>query len=100
MARYDVYSDPRRTENLLLCVQSDLLDQFDTRMTIPLLPQRPPNTPVKKLNPVFIIDKRHYVMHTQLMLAVPASALKNRVANVADRRDDITGALDMLFQGF
>lgn len=100
MARYDVYRDPRGSENLLLCVQSDLIEQFDTRVAVPLIPQPPLNTPVKKLNPIFVIEDRRYVMHTQLILAVPASAFTNRIANVAEHRDEITAALDMLFQGF
>ena len=100
MARYDVYRDPRGSENLLLCVQSDLLDQFDTRMAIPLLPQPLQEPPLKKLNPVFIINDRSYVLFTQLMLSVPASALRVRVANAEAHRDEITAALDFLFQGF
>lgn len=100
MARYDVYRDPRGSENLLLCVQSDLFDQFDTRMAIPLLPQHPQRVPLKKLNPVFVIDGRRYVLFPQLMLSVPASALRERVANVEAHRDDIVAAVDFLFQGF
>lgn len=100
MARYDVYRDPRGSENLLLCIQSDLFDQFDTRMAIPLLPQHPQNAPLKKLNPVFIINDRRYVLFTQLMLSVPASALRVRVANVEAHRDEITAAVDFLLQGF
>ena len=100
MARYDVYRDPRGSENLLLCVQSDLFDQFDTRMAIPLLPQHSKNAPLKKLNPVLVIDDRRYVLFTQLMLSVPASALRMRVANVEAHRDEITAAMDFLFQGF
>lgn len=100
MARFDVYRDPRGSENLLLDVQADLLDQFDTRVAVPLLPHQPATAPVKRLNPVFIIDERRYVMHTQLMLAVPAGVLKVRVANLSLHRDEITAALDLLFQGF
>ncbi|RIK84488.1 MAG: plasmid maintenance protein CcdB [Hyphomicrobiales bacterium] len=100
MARYDVYRDPRGTENLLVCIQADLFDQFETRMVIPLLPERPPMTPLKKLNPVFTIEERRYVLHTQLTLSVPASALRVRIANIETHRDEITAALDFLFQGF
>lgn len=100
MARYDVYRDPRGSENLLVCIQADLFDQFETRMAIPLLPERPHMVPLKKLNPVFTIEERRYVLHTQLMLSVPASALRVRVANIATHRDEITAALDFLFSGF
>jgi toxin CcdB len=100
MAKYDVYRDPRGSENLLVSIQADLFDQFDTRMAIPLLPEQPHITPLKKLNPVFTIEERRYILHTQLMLAVPASALRVRVTNVEDHRDEITAALDFLCQGF
>jgi toxin CcdB len=100
MARYDVYRDPRGSENLLVSVQADIFDGLDTRMAIPLLPEHPRRTPLKKLNPIFVIDGKHYALYSQHMLAVPVSALRDRIANVSDRRDDITAALDLLFQGF
>lgn len=100
MARFDVYRDPRGSQNLLLCVQSDMFDEFDTRMAIPLLPKRPRSEPVNKLNPVLFVDKLPYILFTQLMLAVPAGAMRQPVANLAGHRDEITAALDFLFQGF
>jgi toxin CcdB len=100
MAKYDVYRDPRGSENLLVSVQSDLFDGLDTRLAIPLLPEHPNRTPLRKLNPVLVIGERRYALYTQHILAVPASALRERVANVGDRRDDITTALDFLYQGF
>lgn len=100
MARYDVYPDPRGGDNLLLSIQADMFDGFDTRMAIPLLPEHSRRTPLKKLNPIFVIGERRYVLYTQHTLAVPASALRTRIANVKDRHDDITGALYFLHQGF
>ena len=100
MAKYDVYRDPRGSENLLLCIQSDIFDQFDTRVAIPLLPEHPHRVPLKKLNPVFVIEERRYALYTQLLLSVPASVLKDRIANIRDRSDEITVALDFLYQGF
>lgn len=100
MARYDVHRDPRGSENLLVCIQADLFDRFETRMAIPLLPEQPHIAPLKKLNPVFKIEGRRYVLHTQLMLSVPVSALRMPIANIEANRDEITAALDFLFQGF
>lgn len=100
MAKYDVYRDPRGTENLLVNVQSDLFDGLDTRMAIPLLPEDPHRTPLRNLNPIFVIEERRYALYTQHMLAVPAPLLRDPVANVSDRRDEITAALDFLCQGF
>ncbi len=98
--RFDVFRDPRGTDNLLLIVQADDFDGLDTRLAIPLLPEHPRRRPITKLNPVFEIAGRGYVLYTQHMLAVPKQALKDRVANMWDRRDDITTAVDFLLQGF
>ncbi len=57
-------------------------------------------TPLKKLSPIIDIAGKRYALYTQLILSVPVSALRHHVTNIADRRDDITAALDMLFQGF
>ncbi|MHB2267479.1 CcdB family protein [Aliihoeflea sp. PC F10.4] len=100
MARYDVYRDPRGTDNLLVSIQSDVFDALDTRMAIPLLPERADRTALKKLNPIIDIAGKRYALYTQLMLAVPVSALREKVTNISGSRDEITAALDMLFQGF
>jgi toxin CcdB len=100
MARYDVYRDPRGSENLLLCVQADMFGALETFMAIPLLPEHPTRAPLKKLNPIFVVNAKRYALYTQLMLAVPTGRLREPIANLKDHRDEITGALDFLFQGF
>ncbi len=100
MARFDVFSDPRGTENLLVVVQSDDFERLDTRLAIPLLPEHPQRRPLGKLNPVFEISGRRYALYTQHMLAVPKQALGTRVTNIRDVRDQITVAINFLMQGF
>ena len=100
MAKHDVYRDPRGTENLLLCVQADVLDTLETRMTIPLLPDESKRKLIKKLNPIFEIAGKRYVLSTQYMLAVPVGALRERIGNLGNHRDEITAAIDFLHQGF
>ena len=100
MARFDVYRDPRGSDNLLLSIQADMFDGLDTRMAIPLLPEHPRRMPLKKLNPVFVVAGLRYTLYTQHMLAVPTNALRDHVANLSDHRDEITAALDFLYQGF
>ena len=99
MACYDVYPNPDG-EGWLLDVQSDLLTKTKTRVVIPLLPGETVPPPLKRLHPVFDIGGRRVVLATHLLAAVPGSMLRERTANLAARRDEITGALDMLFQGF
>lgn len=101
MPKYDVYRDPRGTENLLLNIQADLLDTLETRMTIPLLPEKATRVKlVRQLNPIFDIAGKRYVLATQHMLAAPANALRDNVGNVRDHADAITGAIDFLHQSF
>lgn len=100
MAKYDVYRDPRGSDDLLVCIQSNIFDEIDTRVAIPLLPEHPNRTPLRKLNPVFVIAGRRYALYTQMMLSVPASVLRDQVVNIAEHRDEITASVDLLFQGF
>ncbi len=98
MSKYNAYKNPDGN-GYLLDVQSDILEDMETRVVVPLLPASltPPAT---RLNPVFEIDGKDYIMLTQALAAFPASLLKSPVANFADRFDEITNALDMLFQGY
>lgn len=105
MARFDVFPNPgahANTSPYLLDVQSELLDGLDTRMVIPLrsiesfaqvkLPTR--------LTPVVYVTGREFLLETPKMGAVPKRILKSPVASLVDQREQITAALDFLFQGF
>jgi toxin CcdB len=98
MARFDVYEGAVGKGFLLDC-QSDLLDNFDSRVVIPLLPASGiPKT--SRLNPVFKISGKNYVMSTQLIFAIPTSALSAPLSSLSGEYDTITCAIDMLFFGF
>ncbi|MBZ9978795.1 plasmid maintenance protein CcdB [Mesorhizobium sp. B2-7-3] len=99
MPRYDVFAG-RVEDNYLLDVQSDLLDNFKTRIVVPLLPVATVPPPMRKLHPIFEINGRKLVMATHLIATVPASELVESRLNLAKHHDDIVAALDMLFQGF
>ncbi len=99
MARYDVY-DNAAGNDYLLDVQSDILDAMNTRMIVPLMAAKNAPKPASRLNPVFDINGKRYVMVTQFMAAVPVTILKTPTANFSLHSDQITNALDMLFQGF
>lgn len=99
MARYDVYDNPA-SSGYLIEVQADLLDDLNTRVVIPLVPYTPKLKVVRRLNPVFIISDKQFALFTHLMGTVPRARLGEPRMNLAKRHDDITAALDMLFQGF
>ena len=99
MPKYDVYSNPGGV-GFVVDVQADLLDQLATRVVVPLLPTTSAPIPARLLNPVIAINGDEYVMVTQFLSAAPSPPLGNPVANLSARADDISRALDMLFQGF
>jgi len=98
MARYDIYESD--SDTLLLDVQADLLDQLRTRTVVPLISYDKAPKPAQRLNPVFDINGKRYVMVTQFMAAVSVGELKTSVTNLTKEHDVITAALDMLFHGF
>jgi len=97
MARYDLYPDGG---NFLLDVQADQLDNLNTRIVVPIRLPHDGALPARRLNPVFEIDGRQYVMVTQFASAVRSSGLDEPVGSLGHYHDRIVAALDMLFQGF
>lgn len=99
MAQYDLFADPSGS-GYLLDVQSDLLEGLNVRAVVPFLPQGHAPIAASRLNPVFEIEGATHLMMTQYIAAVPASILKAPVADLSEKFDAITAALDMLFHGF
>lgn len=98
MAQFDLYT-MRSSGTLVLDVQSELLDPLNTRVVIPVLPVENGLKPAKRLNPVFRIADQDRMLATQFLAAVPVTELGQAIDNLADKRDDVTAALDMLYQG-
>ncbi len=99
MAKYDVYVGVGGI-GYMIDVQSEILDGLNSRVMVPLILMDDAPMPAKRLNPVFMIDGVNHVMVTQFLASVPPSILKDTVGNLSDRHDEITNALDMVFQGF
>lgn len=99
MPRHDVHPAPEG-RGYLLDVQTDLLGGLNTRVVVPLMPKDAAPEPARLLNPVFELESERHVMATQFLSAVPMGVLRPPVANLSARSDEITRALDMLFQGF
>jgi toxin CcdB len=99
MARYQVFRG-RDTEGYLLEVQNDLLDDLNVRVLVPLMFPEDAPKPAHRLNPVFEIDGRRVIMVTQYLSAAPVAELGPLAGNLRVNDNEITEALDMLFQGF
>lgn len=97
--RYNLYLNPSGP-GYLLNVQADIMQPFNTRVVVPLLPLEDAPKPAATLNPLFVIEGVEHAMVTQYMAAVPAEELKNPVFSLQHRHDDIVTAIDFLFHGF
>ena len=105
MARFDVYTNlgnHAAATPYLLDVQSNLFDALDSRMVIPLrsLKAFPKVKLSNRLTPIFTIKGEEFLLETPKMGAVPQRVLKVPVTSLADEQDQITAALDFLFQGY
>jgi toxin CcdB len=95
MARFDLYASVGSGKGYVIDVQADLLESLATRV----LP-RDRAVAVRDLNPVVRVDDEDYVVMTQEVSALPRSSLRRKIGSLADRRDEITRALDVLLIGF
>jgi len=68
------------------------------RYTDQPLAQSPPLA--RYLNPVITLDDETFVLIVQSMAAVRAVALGPAVGDLSGHQDEITRAVDMVFQGF
>ncbi|CAN1552758.1 plasmid maintenance protein CcdB [Sphingomonadaceae bacterium] len=98
MARFDVYKSGN-ARGLLLDIQSDLLDEFGSRVIVPLLPAEDMQS-VSRLHPVFVINDERYIMSTHLIFAIPVDRLGAKIGSLAQEDLVITSAVDTLLSGY
>lgn len=99
MAKYDVYI-AKADNTLLIDCQADILDALDTRIVVPLLPVADAPKPARYLNPVIEVRGETFVMATQFCAAIHVRDLGEKLATLANKRDEINRALDTLITGF
>lgn len=103
MARFDVHENPTRSSQqrvvYLLDVQADMLGDLATRLVVPLVPSTQFGTPAQRLNPIFKIGKRNYVMATAEMAAISRRHIGARIGSLRAHSTDISNAIDFLISG-
>jgi toxin CcdB len=105
MAQFHVYRNPRPDSKsrfpLLLDIQTDLIGALETRVVVPLAPVSARGLrKMTVLMPTLEIDGKGYAMCTPQLAGVPRSAMGAEVANLAQSRNEIIAALDLLISGF
>ena len=83
----------------LLDVQTNLLAELSTRVVVPLVRASSFGRRADRLHPLFRVAGQEVVMATHLIAAVRQNSLGAYVASLADQRDTIIGAIDMLWSG-
>jgi len=102
MAQFDVYINNNKSAKdfpYLLDVQTDLLDDLNTRLVIPLINSAKEKNPIKNLNFVFEIEGKRMLMSTAEMAGVPNRSLGKKVTSLKNYRDKIIAAIDFLITG-
>ena len=99
MARFDLHAGLGDGKGYVVNVQADLLDSLATRVVVPLMPRASVKV-IRDLNPIVRIEDMDYIVMTQELAAVPRSSLRRAIGSLAEWRDEITRALDVLLIGF
>ena len=102
MAQFDVYHNTnlatREQIPYLLDVQTDLIEVVQTRVVVPL-EICGSFTPAARLSPVFQIEGITVAMSTPELAGVHLRSLGGFVCSLSGKRQEIMGALDLLFSG-
>lgn len=102
MARFDVYRGLSRDKPFVVDVQSNILRVLSTRVVVPLGRLTPDSDEfLPRLKPKITVAGSDFMFLATDIAVIPAGRLRDPIANIeAHHRDDITRALDFLFQGF
>jgi toxin CcdB len=102
MAQFDVYrnTNPATCSAIpyLLDVQTGLLELLKTRVVVPL-EECSQFAAAQRLTPTFCIEGTSVMMSTPELAGIHTRSLGEYVCSLAEHRQDIMAALDMLFSG-
>ncbi len=103
MKQFDLYKntdkDSKKTYPYFVDVQTDLLDNLNSRVVIPLVPSGNAKEYPANLCPAVTINNKKYSLFTHQISAVSSSFLDKKEGSLLLSRDDIIAALDFLLTG-
>jgi toxin CcdB len=105
VAQFTVYrnknAQSRSIFPLLVDVQSDLLEDLQTRVVIPLSKGAAlSKKPVSQLTPMLEFEQTQYVLVTPQLAGIARKELGPAAGSLARSRDTILAAMDFLLSGF
>ncbi len=83
----------------LLILQSDVIETRSTCVVAPLVKMDTFN-PAEKLNPVATVEGERFIISIAELAGVDRRAIGDVICNLAQQRDEVVKALDLLFLGF
>ena len=105
MAKFTVHRNKNARSKAIypfvVAVQSDRLDELQTRVVIPLTEAAAlAKKPVSRLTPLLDFEDGQYVLMTPQLAGIPRRELGPAAGSLAARRDTILAAMDFLITGF
>lgn len=105
MKQFMVYAntnaESRKRYPYLLNVQTDLLDDLQTCVVVPLTPvDKSSGAQITRLTPTLRVAGEDYLMVTPQLAGIHRRELGEEVADIADKRGEILSAMDFLISGF
>ena len=103
MPQFRIYQNKNpQTKKLipyLLDVQTDLLDDLQTCVVVPLT-VADKNKAISRLTPILNVNGTDYLMLTPQLAGIMRKELGKPVTTISDSRNEIIGAIDFLVTGF
>jgi toxin CcdB len=96
-AQFDLYRV--QGGGLVVVLQSDLLDQLQTRVVAPLVPANAVARVMRTLNPAVTLGEEAYLVMPQLAATLTLTELGEKVGSLAMMHDAIVRAVDALLSG-
>ncbi len=104
MAQFDVYENPSKESAkqfpLLLEVQSDVFDESNRAVYIPLVDSDTLKKPDTTLNAKIVVADLTVRLFPLDIASAPRSSVGRKVANIENESDKVIAALDLLFARF
>lgn len=104
MSQFTLYQNSdrstKKTYPYFLDVQSDLVSNLNSRLVIPLTPEKQlESSAPEKLCPIIQLDDGKFALLTHQLTSAPTTILKKPIDNIDTFRDEIIGAIDFLITG-
>jgi len=105
MPQFDIHTNTnpysKKQYPYLIDVQSNILDQLETRLVIPLiLKSNFGHNIIKYLTPILTINNQEYIVLTPQIAAINKKILGKTIDNCINYRTDIVSSVDFLITGF